>query len=95
MEMSCSAAASLGWGQPTPQWQHIVSAGVSKSVITITNMIQIHKCVLRDFCPTIVCFNMTIDNIFGNCVYVIVISINVGLGPKLGWESRPCKTLFS
>ena len=27
MEMSCSAAASLGWGQPTPQWQHIVSAG--------------------------------------------------------------------
>ena len=50
------AAASLGWGQPTPQWQHIVSAGVSKSVITITNMIQIHKCVLRDFCPITVCF---------------------------------------
>ena len=43
-------AASLGWGQPTPQWQHIVSAGVMKSVIMIfKKMIQIHKCVLRDF----------------------------------------------
>ena len=36
------AAASLGWGQPTPQRQHIVSAGVSKSVIIITKMIQKH-----------------------------------------------------
>ena len=58
------AAASLGWGQPTPQWQNIVSAGVSKNSLSsgeplISEYYDYQhdpdtQFFLRIFCPTIV-----------------------------------------